>query len=92
MSQMPTVIPGRLSAPSDDFGRSKDRPHLATWQGFRRCDGVNGSVGVWRKTCAVEPSSYERGCANMPVSAINLCASARRLGAGRAFEIVEINP
>lgn len=80
---MPAVLPGRFAPPGDDFARSKDRPHLAAWQGFRRCNGVNAS--------AVEPNSYERVCAKMPIPAINLCASACRLGAGRAFEIVEVN-
>jgi hypothetical protein len=48
------------------FARSKDDPHLKSWQEFYKRVGMDGSVGIYHETYLVEPGKYEAVYANMP--------------------------
>ena len=61
------------------FARSKDEPHLASWQRFNKSVGGNGSVGIFHETYLVPQGQYEALYGNMP--AFGLGAVAEHLPA-----------
>ena len=59
------------------FARSKDDPHLKSWQRFNKAIGGDGSVGIFHETYQVQAGQHEAIYANMP--AFGLAAATQHV-------------
>jgi hypothetical protein len=49
------------------YARNRDHLHLPAWQSFYKRIGVDGDVGIWHETYAIQPGRYEAIYGGMPV-------------------------
>ncbi len=49
------------------YARNRDHLHLPAWQSFYKTIGMDGDVGIWHETYAIQPGKYEAIYGGMPV-------------------------